>query len=119
MHKLATLVEEKTGKIVVARLWIATTFWQRSVGLLGMPPLSTDEALWLEPCTGIHTFGMRLPLDVLFLDRHGLAIHVVSHLRPLRVCGPLWKARTVVELPAGAVARQHITIGMRYRKSAV
>lgn len=58
--------------------------WSRLLGLafLDEPPRG---GLLLERCEGVHTFGMRFAVDVVFLDRDSLLVcDVVSHLRPRR-----------------------------------
>ena len=107
--------EADTGRVVVARLEVADTLWKQTVGLLGRAGLEPDSGLWLEPCNGIHTWGMRFPIDVLFLDREGYVLRAVSHLPAWRICGPIWKARVVVELPAGTIQTQAIQPGKRYK----
>jgi len=88
------------------RLVLRTAFglWQRMKGLLGEGELGRNCGLWLRPCTGVHTLGMRQSLDVVFLDRHGNVVKVVARLRPggVALC---WRARSAVELPAGYCAR--------------
>jgi hypothetical protein len=108
------LREAETGRIVVARLEPANTPWKQAIGLLGRRELAPDAGLALTPCNGIHTLGMRFALDVLFLDRDGVAVRLAPNIRPWRICGPVWRARTVVELPAGAIACQGLELGRRY-----
>ena len=103
-----------TGAILAPRLEIARTAWQRSVGLIGRARMEEGDALWLRPCNGIHTFGLRFAIDVLFLDREGKALRIASDVRPCRVRGPVWGAKTVVELPAGALAKAGVRIGERF-----
>jgi hypothetical protein len=104
------------GRPVVARCYRATTAWGRLIGLLGTPDLTADEALWLEPCRSVHTWGMRSGLDIAFLDSEGRVVAVHGNVRPgqmLRHRG----SRTVVEtapgaladIPIGAVLRLHET----------
>jgi uncharacterized protein len=116
-HEYGQMVEGETRKILVAELEVANTFWKRAIGLLGRSRLESASALWIEPCNGIHTFGLRFPIDVLFLDREGRAVRVVSNLRPWRICGPVRGARVVVELPAGTLVEQNIGIGSRYERT--
>ena len=85
------------------------------VGLLGRKELGEGTGLWLEPCNGIHTFAMRFPIDVLFLDREGRALKMVSGVRPWRVCGPVRGARVVIELPAGTLQKQKFQLGKQYK----
>lgn len=83
---------------------------ERARGLLGRPALSSDEALWIEPCNSIHTFGMTYPIDVIFLDRSGKVLRVVDELKPWRIAR-VWSARSVVELGAGRLRERNIEIG--------
>lgn len=110
------LIEVETGRILVAHLEVAETLMARTIGLLGRSHLEADTGLWLEPCNSIHTLAMRFPIDVLFLDREGHAIRLVSALRPWRFCGPVRGARVVVELPAGTLVEKNIQQGARYAR---
>ena len=103
-----------TGAILVARLEIARTLWQRGVGLIGRKGMAKDEGLWLRPCNSIHTFGLRFAIDLLFLDRDGKALRIACNVPPCRVCGPVRGAKTVVELPAGALEHADVRVGTRF-----
>jgi len=52
------------------------------------------------PCNSVHTFGMRYAIDVIFLDKKNRVIRMVQELRPNRLSPVVWKARSVLELPA-------------------
>jgi uncharacterized membrane protein (UPF0127 family) len=108
------LRDAESGRIVVARLETAHTIWRQTVGLLGRRELTEDEGLCLAPCNGIHTLFMRFALDVMFLDRAGVALRLAPDVRPWRICGPVRGARTVIELPAGTISRRQLKIGARY-----
>jgi uncharacterized membrane protein (UPF0127 family) len=56
----------------------------------------------LEPAKQIHTFGVSVPLDVIFCDRDLRVLHVVRSMRPGRVTRWVPRARCVFELRAGA-----------------
>lgn len=96
------------------RLEIARTLWQRGAGLIGRAGMAEGEGLWLRPCSSIHTFGLRFAIDVLFLDREGRTLRIACSVRPCRVCGPVWGAKTVVELPAGVLEQADVRIGARF-----
>lgn len=81
-------------------LTVADTAAQRRRGLLGSDRL--EGALWLQPCSSVHTFGMRYAIDVALLDRRGRVLRV-RHLRPGRMTMPSWRVRVVVEAPPGAL----------------
>jgi uncharacterized protein len=75
--------------------------------------MSDDEAMWFDGCSAIHTLGMRMAIDVLFLDRRGTIILLVAQARPWRPYISAPGARAVVELAAGACARAGIEAGMQ------
>lgn len=63
----------------------ATTLRARLLGLAFMRPPPRDHALLIPNCRSIHTFGMRFPIDVTFLDEHGKAIRRQRAVPPRRV----------------------------------
>lgn len=94
-------------------LRVADTLLRRTLGLIGKARLAPTEGLWIKPCNSIHTMGMRFSIDVAFLDRHGQVVKIVERLRPLRLVLPVRAAVSVVELPAGAVAKTGTRVGDR------
>lgn len=81
------------------KVYSAHTFYLRLRGLLGRRELETNEALHIQPCSDVHTFGMKYDLDIVFLDSAGSVLKVDS-LRPNR-----WSyckgAKAVLEFKAG------------------
>lgn len=108
------LREAVSERVIVARLEVARSLWQQTIGLLGRSTLPEDSGMWLEPCNSIHSFGMQFSIDVLFLDATGCLVRAVQGLKPWRVCWPVWRARVVVELPQGFIAQRNVTLGARY-----
>ncbi len=102
------LVNKTTGAVVVTDLAVAANLWQRTAGLLAMPPLRAGEGLLLKPCAGVHTWFMRYPIDLIFLDKHGKVLRTVENLQPFRIAGPLLRARTVVEMAPGTL--RHVSV---------
>lgn len=78
------------------------------LGLIVRPPLNEGEALWLDPCGSIHTFGMRYAIDVLFLDAELRVLRVAKNVRPWRMRLAPGRTRSVIELRAGAAARVEV-----------
>jgi hypothetical protein len=60
---------------------------------------------------GIHTFGVRFPIDVLILDGEFKVVKAVANLPPNRIL--FWPIfyENVLELPAGEIERQQIKLG--------
>ncbi|MEU1268161.1 DUF192 domain-containing protein [Streptomyces sp. NPDC005799] len=91
-------------------LEIATSYRARTKGLLGRD--SVDGVLLLSPANSIHTFRMRIPIDVAYLDRR-LKVIAVRTMRPGRLGLPRVRARHVLEAEAGAMAGWGIKAGVR------
>ena len=82
---------------------IAETFFQRARGLIGRHGLAPHCGLLITRCNCIHTFFMRFPIDVVFLDRKGQVVKTVRNVRPWRlfVWGG-WRAVSALELSASS-----------------
>lgn len=109
------LRHEPTGAVVLERVEEAADFLGRGVGLLGREALEPGTGLWIHPCKSIHTFGMRFPIDAVFLDRRHRVVRLVAGLRPWRMVPIVWRASSVVELPAGHAASAGISAGDQLR----
>jgi uncharacterized protein len=95
-------VTNLTRKTLLAnRVIRAETFSSRFWGLMGVRHLSAGEGLLLEPCTAIHTFFMRIPIDALFLDASLEIVEVLHVLQPWKMTRIYTGARSVLELAAG------------------
>lgn len=105
---------DEDGAVVVPRLERAHSLASQARGLLGRASLSREEGLWLEPCNGVHTIGMRFSIDVVYLNREGRALRVREGVAPYRICPPVRSARVMLELSAGAAQSCGIQTGKRY-----
>ncbi len=105
------LLRQRDGQVVCRPLHIADTFFGRLRGLLGRAGLAQGEGILITPCRDVHTFWMRFPIDIVFLDR---ARTVVG----LRKSTPAWRwyfggrnAQQVLELAGGAAEELELGIG--------
>lgn len=73
--KRLTVTNTTRGSLLGGRIRAADTWWRRLRGLLGTRSLESGEGLLISPCRAVHTYGMRYPVDVAFLDRE---LRVVS-----------------------------------------
>jgi len=101
------------GEIVTPHLVHADTMWLRMRGLLGRGALAPSEGLWISPCTSIHMFFMRFPIDAVFLDEQLQVVRVHEDLRPWRMARGGKFAHSVLELPQGKAAFFNIRVGDR------
>ncbi|MFI5678764.1 DUF192 domain-containing protein [Streptomyces cellulosae] len=91
-------------------LEIAASYRARTKGLLGRD--AVDGALLLSPAGSVHTFGMRIPIDVAYLDRH-LNVIAVRTMKPGRLGLPRLRSRHVLEAEAGVMEGWGVRVGAR------
>lgn len=94
---------ETRDRLLAGRTLEARSTWARLRGLLGRAELPRGEALLLAPCNSIHTFFMKFPIDVLFLDREGRIVRAIPRLAPWRATRVYLRADRVLELYVGAI----------------
>lgn len=90
---------------------LADTWWSRLRGLLLRKPLTAGEGLVLSPCRGVHTYGMRTPIDAVLVDEDGRVVAVYRALSPWGRTRYHREARHAVELPAGAAESTETRVG--------
>jgi uncharacterized membrane protein (UPF0127 family) len=93
------------GSLLADKALVAKTLIQRLTGLLGRESLEQGEALIIKPCSSIHTFFMKFPIDVLFMNNNLRVIRAIEHMPPFRLSPIVFKANFVIELPAGVIGR--------------
>jgi uncharacterized membrane protein (UPF0127 family) len=74
----------------------------RRKGLLGRKELPAGEGLWIVPCESVHTFWMRFPIDLVYLDRHKKVKKVRSGVPPWRISA-CFSAHSVLEFASGTI----------------
>ena len=91
----------------------ARGFLERLIGLMGRTDMAPDQAFLIEGCAAIHTIGMRMPIDVVFMSEHGVVITVCHAVRPGRIRRCPGAAHTL-ELAAGAASRALLRPGVTF-----
>lgn len=104
------LVNASKQTVISDRCHFANSVLKRMIGLLNRSSLGPGEGLLFDRCYGVHTFGMRFPIDLLFLDQDLRVIRAVRALPPFRTCA-VKRAVYVLELPVGALDRTRTSEG--------
>jgi hypothetical protein len=79
---------------------VAVTLLSRLLGLALLAPDRAGEGLLIPRCRSVHTFGMRFPIHLVFVDEWMTPISVRGSVAPNRICREP-RAAAVVELPVG------------------
>ena len=111
---MARIFNQSQRTAIASTAEFARSPWARFRGLMMRQPqkFGDGSALVIDPCSSIHMFFMRFPIDVLYLDRENRVVRAQEGVRPWRV-GPLYTkgAKFVVELPEGTIRSTGTQVG--------
>jgi uncharacterized membrane protein (UPF0127 family) len=110
---MAVLRNATSGAIIATRVDRVTTFLERAVGLLGRSRVRPDEGLWFDRCSAIHTLGMRIPIDVIFVNSENCVVRLCPDVHSGRWALGCRGARGVIELGSGALRESDVMQGDR------
>ncbi len=98
------------AKLLADRATLANTSSTRRTGLLKHTHLDQGDGLWIVPSEGVHTFGMKFTIDVLFLDRKRRVKKMRPNMAKRKIAFSLLSHSTL-ELPAGTIEATATQIG--------
>jgi len=108
-----SIVNQTRNRTLADQGELARSFMARGRGLMGRTTLPTSYALIIYPEWSIHTFFMRIPIDVLFVDHDNRVIGLRRAMPPSRPFAGVapWRGRYVIEMPAGVIDTTGTAIG--------
>lgn len=109
--RTGAVYDASTERCIVPEVWQTANARERMRGLLGRPALTEEQGIWIEPCSSIHTIGMRYPIDVIFMNKSGVVKKVSRKLKSFRftACSG---TRSTLELKSGRADSIGIQEGM-------
>jgi uncharacterized membrane protein (UPF0127 family) len=92
---------------------VAGTHWTRFKGLMATSAAAFGfgQGLWIVPCHGVHTWAMRFPIDIVYLDHNYVVVHLEENLKPWSFAPVRMDAATVLELPGHTIWDSGTKIG--------
>ncbi len=75
-------------------------FWQNFIGLMGKKNINYGIKL---KCNGIHTFFMKMPIDVIVTDKNNIILHIWHHVKPWKIILPKKNVYYTYEFPINKV----------------
>ena len=80
---------------------LADSYFTRLKGLLGKSSLKDDEGLIIKPCNSVHTIGMKFSIDIAFVDKNNVIIHIIKDMVPGKLSSIVKKSSYVIESKGG------------------
>jgi len=112
MQTLTVSIPEKAVTIG-SHIGLADSFLSRLCGLLGKSSLDPGSGILIRPSSGVHTLGMRFPIDVVALDKNLRVVKLWRRLRPYRITSVSLRTQSVLELAPGQIDACRIERGDR------
>ena len=108
MHYLKVCLN---GQEIISQVEPADSFLKRFMGLMFRKSMPPDSGLLLSPCNAIHTFSMRFPIDVVYLDDMSIIVYIEKSMRPNKIGKTIKKAASVLELNMGIADKLDLDVG--------
>lgn len=105
------LINKDTNQCLCSHILHANTFWKRLCGLLPYKSLPEGVGMLITPCKSVHTFFMRFPIDVVYLDREMRVVAIFENVPRGKSLPYQKKAYSVLELPVGRAAAANTQTG--------
>lgn len=98
---------------LATELSVADNHWSRFCGLMlkDASDFQKGRGLWIVPSRGVHTFAMRFPIDVVYLDKQQRVVYLAPGLKPWRMAAVKLEAASVLELPGDTLGPSGTRIG--------
>ncbi|HVC32307.1 MAG TPA: DUF192 domain-containing protein [Chloroflexota bacterium] len=107
------VVNTTRQQTLAERAEVAESFIRRGVGLLGRSDWARADGLVIVPSDGVHSFFMKMTIDVLHLTKDGTVKKLLPAMRPWRIGPIIWGGHAAVELPTGTAERTGTVVGDR------
>lgn len=99
-----------TKCVIANNAEMATSFIPRFRGLMFRSSFGEFNAMYLSPCSSIHTYFMKFPIDILCLDKNKTIVDMAASISPGKIYIPSKKTYSVIELPHGSIKHFKISI---------
>ena len=108
------LFDKISNKLISDKVEVASSTYQRTVGLLKYQNIESQQGMQILFCNSIHTFFMKFPIDCIFVNKHLEVVKIYENVKPYRIILPIFKASSVFEFSSGFVAKSNIKIGDQF-----
>lgn len=109
MRKIISIY--KGENIITEEVKLADTFLSRMFGLMPVKVLEENKGILLKPCKQVHTFNMSFAIDVIFLSKDDIIIHIEHYLTSNKITKYFKEANSVLEIMSGTAEKQKLAVG--------
>lgn len=95
----------------LTKIAVANNLFSKTLGVMGWKNFGNKEGLLLTQTNSIHTYFVRFPIDLVFLNKDFQIVKLIKNLGPFRISPIVWQANHVLEMPAGSIAQHQFEVG--------
>lgn len=104
MEEIKYKIKREDSVEIFNAVKLAKNFDDRLLGLMFKKQFEQGvDGLIIEPCISIHTFFMRMDIDVIFLSSENTIVKVIYGMKPWRVSNFYFDSKKVLEVKAGTL----------------
>ncbi len=105
------LRNRSSDNLIAERILTLDRQFHQTLQMLNRSGIPGNSALWINPCNGIYTVGMKYPVDIAFLDKNGIVVKILRDFPPdcFADSGP--SAISAIELPNGRLSETDTRLG--------
>jgi uncharacterized membrane protein (UPF0127 family) len=105
------VLDKETGQVLLKRVLPAYSFWRRLKGLMFKKSLPPESGVHIKPCQSIHTFFMKMSIDVIYVDKEMTIVGMEHSLPPSQFGKHFKNAHAVIEMGAGSISESNFYVG--------
>jgi uncharacterized protein len=103
------IIQTEDGLVISSKAIVARSMFQKVKGLLGKKKMHPQEAMIFYQASSIHTFGMKFPIDVVFVKKTGEIRRVCGCVKPKKML--FCSSYATIELPENRAKVCHLEKG--------
>lgn len=100
------LITKENERELLSEVEVADSLWKRFRGLMFRRELPKEKGLLLRPSNSIHTFFMRFPIDVIFINKNNQVIKITEDMKPNRITKIVLHSAYIIESNANVLSRR-------------
>jgi hypothetical protein len=85
--------------------------FHQTLQMLNHNGIPDNCVLWINPCNGIYTVGMKYPVDIAFLDKYGRIVRMLKDFPPGCFADSTPATISAIELPNGRLSETETGLG--------
>ncbi len=106
------MLQNKTRNItLMTEVIVSDNFFKRLKGLLGKKELPNNQCMIITPCKSVHTFFMKFPIHVVFINKNYEIVEIIENMEPGHISSYVRNAWSVIEMPVNESEKLKISVG--------